>query len=121
VERFRTNSALLVVLERNGRVPLQLNRLDGVAATSATNAWAVGYYSQHTDLGTQMHTRTLIEHWNGTAWTQVPSPSPVDSTLFGVAAASPTNIWAVGAYLTNAGVNRTLAMQPVLGNLVSRR
>jgi len=79
-----------------------LNRLDGVAATSATNAWAVGYYSQHSDPGTQTNTRTLIEHWNGTAWTQVPSPNPVggsnDNFLTAVAATSATNAWAVGDY-----------------------
>jgi hypothetical protein len=79
-----------------------LNRLDGVAATSATNAWAVGYYSQHSAPGTQMNTRTLIEHWNGTAWKQVPSPNPVagsnDDFLTAVAATSATNAWAVGDY-----------------------
>lgn len=32
----------------------------GVAATSATNVWAVGY----TDGGG----KTLIVHWNGTSW-----------------------------------------------------
>jgi hypothetical protein len=79
-----------------------LNSLDGVAATSATNAWAVGYYSQHSDPGTQMNTRTLIEHWDGTAWAQVPSPNPVagsnDDFLTAVAATSATNAWAVGDY-----------------------
>jgi hypothetical protein len=77
-----------------------LNRLDGVAATSATNAWAVGYYSQHSDPGAEGHARTLIEHWNGTAWTQVPSPNPVTGynkdLLTAVAASSATNAWAVG-------------------------
>jgi hypothetical protein len=77
--------------------PTAGNYLFGVAATSATNAWAVG-------------NGNLIARWNGTAWTQVPSPSPVDSALSSVAATSPTNIWAVGASLTNAAVNRTLAM-----------
>src|SRR5262249_40913237 len=46
------------------------NILNGVAATSSTNAWAVGGHADRTT------GRTLIEHWNGTAWTQVPSPSP---------------------------------------------
>jgi hypothetical protein len=32
--------------------------LSEVAATSASNAWAVGYTSS----------KTLIERWNGTAW-----------------------------------------------------
>jgi hypothetical protein len=65
--------------------------LDGVAATSATNAWAVGAYSTRTTGG------SLIEHWDGTAWKQQPSPNP-GAALGGVAATSATNAWAVGAY-----------------------
>jgi hypothetical protein len=38
-------------------------QLNGVAATSASNAWAVG----DTGIGTT-HPRTLILRWNGTAW-----------------------------------------------------
>ena len=34
----------------------------GVAATSAGNAWAVGYTSATTGM------KTLIMRWNGTAW-----------------------------------------------------
>src|SRR5215831_15699706 len=45
------------------------SELNGVAATSATNAWAVG------DTGTTTRQLPLIEHWDGTAWRQVPSPS----------------------------------------------
>src|SRR5262249_45657258 len=63
-----------------------------VAATSASNAWAVGSY------GTS-NSRTLILHWNGTTWKQVPSPSPGGgSYLAGVAATSASNAWAVGYY-----------------------
>ena len=41
------------------------NELFGVAATSSTNAWAVGNY-QHQEQTPP--SRTLIERWNGTAW-----------------------------------------------------
>jgi hypothetical protein len=63
-------------------------RVNGVAATSTRNAWAVG----SNGLG-----KTLIMHWNGSAWTQVPSPNfgGVNS-LAGVAAVSANNVWAVG-------------------------
>jgi hypothetical protein len=44
------------------------NKLTSIACVSATNCWAVGRYDAEL-LG------TLIEHWNGTAWTIVPSPS----------------------------------------------
>ena len=71
-----------------------------MAATSATNAWAVG------SNGT-----TLIAHWNGTAWKQQSSPDPGSRATFldGVAAISATNAWAVGSY-TNGRTSHTLAL-----------
>jgi hypothetical protein len=64
--------------------------LTGVATTSARNAWAVGGTSRG---------KTLILRWNGTAWRQVPSPSPAGNpALSGVAATSAGNAWAVGSY-----------------------
>jgi len=63
-------------------------QLFGVAATSATNAWAVG---------TGSGAKTLILRWNGTSWTQVASPSPGSGgSLARVAATSASNAWAVG-------------------------
>ena len=74
------------------------NFLDGVAATSASNAWAVGSYSN----GSTGTAHTIILHWNGTAWKHVPSPNPSGSFTFnvlgGVAATSASNAWAVGEY-----------------------
>lgn len=40
--------------------------LNSGAAISAKNVWAVGNYGSATS-------RTLIEHWNGVKWRQVPS------------------------------------------------
>jgi hypothetical protein len=79
--------------------PTASGALLGIAATSSSNAWAVGRgYSGTGNLG------TLIEHWNGTAWQRVSSPSPSnDSGFYGVAATSSSNAWAVGA----AGENST--------------
>jgi len=75
------------------------NVLNGVSADSATDAWAVGSY--HTTAGVD---DTLIEQWNGTAWTQVPSPSPgTGNVLTAVSADSPTDAWAVGSYHTTSG------------------
>ena len=63
-----------------------------MTATSASNTRAVGY--------TRNRYRTLIERWNGTAWKQVPSPTPGQfSQLVGVAATSASNAWAVGSDL----------------------
>jgi hypothetical protein len=65
-------------------------QLYGIAAVSARDIWAVG--------GTN-DDRTWIVHWDGTAWTRVPSPSPGQSAqLNGVAAASAASAWAVGSY-----------------------
>jgi hypothetical protein len=70
--------------------------LTGVAATSATNAWAVG------ESNLNGRPQPLILHWNGTAWKQVPSPNPPGfaNSLNGVAATSASNAWAAGSYAT---------------------
>jgi hypothetical protein len=74
------------------------NHLNGVTAVSATDVWAVGYYVNTTGV-----TQTLIEHWNGTSWSAVksPSPAPVNNELFSVAAVSANDIWTVGFTSTN--------------------
>jgi hypothetical protein len=57
-----------------------------MAATAATDAWAVGFTGA-----------TLTVHWDGTAWTQVPSPNPTGKSLLnGVATTAAANAWAVG-------------------------
>jgi hypothetical protein len=65
-----------------------------VAATSASNAWAVG------DDG---FFNTQIVHWNGKRWLRVatPNPHPRDSGLNSISAVSARDIWAVG----NSGSN----------------
>ena len=80
------------------------NDLLAVTVLSACNAWAVGTRSD-----TPLATQTLIEHWNGTAWTVVPSPSPSDvsNELAGVGAISPKDMWAVG-YSSNGTSFRPL-------------
>jgi hypothetical protein len=76
--------------------PGNLDFLEGVGATSTSNAWAVGITSAK-DTADQ----TLILHWNGTAWKRVRSPDPVgrdsDNDLFGVATTATNTAWAVGS------------------------
>ena len=57
----------------------------------ACNASAVGYYTAGARPFPHM---TLAEHWNGTTWTQVPSPNPSSSDNFlgGVAAHLPCQL-----------------------------
>jgi hypothetical protein len=71
--------------------------LSGVAAVSRTDAWAVGSRPGRTGA-----TVTLILHWNGRSWKQVPSPNPGgtaagnENALTATAATSAANAWAVG-------------------------
>ena len=80
--------------------------LSGVVALAADDAWAVGAYA---DGGP---TLTLIEHWDGTAWTVVPSPNkgPYPNDLSAVSAVAPDDIWAVGTWFTKAFDDRTLTL-----------
>jgi hypothetical protein len=84
------------------RVPRPANRqswFNGVLALSPTNAWAVG---ESTDpQADNQDQRTLIEHWDGTSWTIVPSPNPfVDGfsgdVLTAIDGVGPNDIWATG-------------------------
>jgi hypothetical protein len=84
--------------------PANDNVLDGVAATSTNNAWAVGTYEN----GTRQS--AIILHWNGRKWAHVATPNPGTSNgLFGVAATSASNAWAVG-YFKTSGPEQTLAL-----------
>jgi hypothetical protein len=77
---------------------MQTNRLSSVTCVSASDCWAVGYYSV-CDPVTDCTAQTLIERWNGTSWAIVTSPNvstTEDSILRGVTCASASNCWAVG-------------------------
>lgn len=84
------------------------NSLIDVEATSPTDAWADGYYANSTGA------HSLLEHWNGTAWSLVTAPGPSGGTsdvLNGVGASSSTDIWAVGTYFNiSANQSQTLTM-----------
>jgi hypothetical protein len=75
--------------------------LTAVSARSASDIWAVGSYT--TAKGTTANSFTLTEHWNGSAWSVVPSPNTaapsvngVQQLLHGVTAVSASDVWAVG-------------------------
>lgn len=72
--------------------------LSGVAATSGTNAWAVG----QTGFGSSG--KPLIVHWNGKAWSSQTAPGGAGADLVGVAATSAGNAWAVGDFGFGASV-----------------
>jgi len=81
--------------------PAGINIVRGIAATAPANAWAVGVDRPGA------HYRTMILHWNGTAWKVVPSPNPAgpaaENVLFAVTAASSNDAWAVGDTFTESG------------------
>ena len=49
--------------------------LSGVAAAATNNVWAVGSSFADNSFG-EPDPSTLIEHFNGSAWSVVPSPTP---------------------------------------------
>lgn len=71
------------------------NVLNGVSASSPTDAWAVGSLCCSVR---NSGTGALLEHWDGQAWTAVLGPDArfVDEVLNGIVAISPSDAWAVG-------------------------
>jgi hypothetical protein len=110
-ESYTSTGVLTLILHWNGiawkRVPSPTPKtsdvvtLRGVAVVSARNAWAVGFIHPPDGAGPRAASThaALILHWNGTAWKQVPSPNPGGPVnLWGVAATSARDAWAVGWY-----------------------
>jgi hypothetical protein len=87
------------------------NKLQGVAAVSSNDVWAVGWENNIDGLNKQ---QTITMHWDGSAWTVVPSPNPNTSggELFAVTALSSTDVWAVGESRNfDTGEQSSLTMQ----------
>jgi hypothetical protein len=81
------------------------NVVYGVSCASASACMAVGFYRDVSkDLG-----KTLIESWDGTRWSVVPSPNRAGSNGLGtVSCASPTACMAVGTSSPRSPTIRTL-------------
>jgi hypothetical protein len=69
--------------------------LQGIAAISANDIWAVGAFGGTSAVPSEF---TLTEHWDGTSWSIIPSPSPAanQNQLFAVTALSDGTVAAVG-------------------------
>jgi hypothetical protein len=79
--------------------------IDGVAPD---DLWAVG----HTRNGDYSVSSPLALHWDGSAWSVVPTPTPNDGTLEGVVALASNDVWAVGQRGNpNVGVGRTFTLR----------
>jgi hypothetical protein len=85
--------------------------LGAVTAISPTNAWAVGAAS---GAGSAIGGSTLVEHWNGSTWSVVSSPTPgAYPSLVGVAARSASDVYAVGTNLpsVNGGPEQAMILR----------
>jgi hypothetical protein len=79
---------------------------NGGVAIAPGDVWAVGAtYNGNTGLY-----QTLAEHWNGSAWTVVPTPnvSGVNNQFYAVAADGTNDVWAVGIYRVAPGIRGNL-------------
>jgi hypothetical protein len=85
--------------------------LTGVATVSDSDAWAVGY--RNGNAFTNVGAKVLIDNWNGTAWSQVTTPTTPQNTalLDAVSASSATDAWAVGRTQSNKSNFEGLALQ----------
>lgn len=70
--------------------------LNAVDALSPSNVWAAGEAGSGQGYAPN---NTLLMHWDGTAWTRIPSPGPsaLDLTLGSLSMSSATDGWAVGS------------------------
>jgi hypothetical protein len=71
---------------------LRTTALNAVATIRSNAVWAVGKA-----MFADSSRNALVEHWNGTAWSLVPVPTPPGSELNGVGGTGPSDVWAVGS------------------------
>jgi len=81
--------------------------LSGVNCPSASDCWAVGFANTGTA------DQTLVEHWNGTSWSIVPSPNTTaaqHNELNDISCLSASDCWGVGD-ASNGTADQTLVEQ----------
>jgi hypothetical protein len=67
--------------------------LGGLAAVSGNDVWAVGRTPAPPP---NSPFATLAEHWDGSRWSIVPTPTPAPGGFLGGVTTSPSGMWAVG-------------------------
>ncbi len=82
-------------------------QITSVAVLSATDAWFAG----RTGFQASHGIRPLVEHWNGQATQMLlpPDPSVDGATIYGIAAVTDDDVWAVGSAYTSPGTVVPLA------------
>jgi hypothetical protein len=74
--------------------------LRDVTAISSSDAWIVG------DDSTSTTGRSVVIHWNGSAWSPVPIPSPSANFADAIAGTSGGTVWAAGDHCARACPNQ---------------
>jgi hypothetical protein len=91
------------------------NQLNGVLALAPNDVWAVGFTTSVAP-PQEAPTTTLIEHYDGTSWSIVPSPNVGPNSmyqsnrLFGLTANSSTDIYAFGSYFAEDGSGQQMTL-----------
>jgi hypothetical protein len=87
------------------------SQLMAVSALTGSDAWASGLFSPKGAVE-----GTLLLHWNGTAWTRVPAPSPSPggptggSGLTGIDMVATADVWSAGLTFDSTGKEQTLLL-----------
>ncbi len=80
-------------------VAIQGAALNGVAAVAANDVWAAGSFESLTT----GFSSAIIEHWDGTAWTNAAIPRPGVSSVFtSIVAFGSNDVWAAGWFLNSS-------------------
>jgi hypothetical protein len=98
VEHFTGTEFTRVPIQEPSGEQVEVNAVDDI---SPDNAWLVGTHFPGGIGANGANGRILIEHWNGTKWSTVPSPDPAtgardQDTLNAIAGSEPDDLWAAG-------------------------
>jgi hypothetical protein len=93
-----------------------LNTLNAVTGFGSSNLYAAGHFANGTTGGQH---RTMIQHWDGSTWTVIPSPTPARAQqLFGAfSLPGTTDVWAVGGWSIQ-GINAEFGLLQLPRTLV---
>ena len=112
IEHFDGNGWSIVPSANTGKAGQDV--LNAVTCTSANACWAVGQQNTGSS-GASNAGQTLVEFYDGTSWSVVPSPNPLRAgdELLGVACPAAGSCWAVGT----VGTGKTGYDQPLVERL----
>ena len=115
---FHYDSSLRWSVVTSANPSMYVNQLNAVTVISTTDAWAVG--SENTS---RIASTTLIEHFDGTNWTQVSDLAiHGNSSLTGIAAATATDIFAIGSTtITSSPQTNSTVMNTLMAMLGTRQ